>query len=502
MFSLYPYQSDAVREVSAALRQGFRRPLVVLPTGGGKTVLAAHMLKVAIDNRHTGLFVVHRQELLDQACETIRKTGINPVKISAGAPPGAMESKASLKVATIQTLSSRIRSGSRVVTLNNRNRWRPSFIWWDEAHHCAAKTWNFVADHYRALNPDLCEIGLTATPRRTDGKPLGDFFDVLLEGPDIRELINQRRLSDYVLYAPETPLHALRAQFHTKMGDFSSKEQGEAAEKYAKFLAGNAVDVYEQNCPGEQAIFFGASIAHSQSVMKRFRDRGWEAAHVDGEMELRARRKIIDGFREGRTQVLCNCALISEGFDVPECSVVIFGRATQSLTVWLQACGRALRYRPDKVAKIIDQGWNWESLGKPDQPREWSLRETAGEEGGGGEAEADSRLKRCDKCHAVEVPVRNEDGAMTCPKCGAAHAKALPNVQEIGDVKMIAVGGRVNGSEVPRGYQMRLNLRMPNKNRPVSRKGRMGIGDLVKEGGGDILDTDWSEKMKDLVQGG
>ena len=117
----------------------------------------------------------------------------------------------------------------------------------------------------------------------------------------------------------------------------------------------------------------------------RFAEAGIKAAHIDGETSAYERQRIIDDFRAGNIKILCNVDLISEGFDVPDCSCVIMLRPTQSLVLYTQQSMRCMRYQPHKRAVIIDHVGNYTRFGMPDADRAWKLDAVKGDKVSGAE---------------------------------------------------------------------------------------------------------------------
>jgi superfamily II DNA or RNA helicase len=147
---LRPYQLDLFQKTQSAFLQGYRRPVVVAPCGAGKSYLFAEMVR---KTRGEALVLTHREELKEQHERLFRNLGIENVR-----------------VAMILTEANRL---GRYPT--------PALIVADEAHLSRSNSWMKVIRHY-----DTWTVGMTATPVRLDGKPLGDVFDTMVEGVDVR----------------------------------------------------------------------------------------------------------------------------------------------------------------------------------------------------------------------------------------------------------------------------------------------------------------------------
>jgi len=345
--------------------KGTKRILIQSSTGSGKTILGARMLKAAKEKGFPSWFCCHRKEIIKQTEKKFHLVGL-PYGIEAANFP--TERRALTQICSVQSLYNRY----------NKIR-KPHFIVWDEVHHLGAKSWEKIFFHF----PDAYHIGLTATPERLDGKGLDKYFDELLCGPTTKWLIEQGYLSDYNAFAPST---INVAGVHTRMGDFKKNELEEAADKPT--ITGNAINEYVKHAKGKRLIIFCVSIKHSKHVVDSFNAQGIRAAHLDGESHQYDRDRMINKFRKGEIQVLSNVELFTEGFDVPAIEAVSLLRPTQSLGLYLQMVGRALR-PSDEKAVIFDHSGNIARHGLPDDERAWSLF---------GKAE---RLKREKESHQI-----------------------------------------------------------------------------------------------------
>lgn len=348
---LRPYQIRMIDETRELMKAGHRCVLNQGPTGMGKTLLTATMLKTASEKGAVCIFVVHRRELIIQTHNAFNELGIKHGIIGSGFPPTRCSK---IQIASIQTL-------------RNRINWikKPSLIVFDESHHLAAKSWEKV---YNAF-PDAWIIGLTATPERLDGSGLGKYFPKMVEGPSVQKLIDDGYLSPYKIFAPA---NIDVSKIPKRMGDFASSELASAMDKPT--ITGDAIKEYQKYANGKRAIVRGVSIEHSEHIAKQFNDAGIPAQHVDGTTPAHIRDLRMESFRRGDTLILTNVDLFGEGLDVPSVECVIDLRPTMSLSLWLQFCGRALRPHPGKeYAIIIDHAGNCAKHGFPCDERTWSL---------------------------------------------------------------------------------------------------------------------------------
>ncbi len=304
------------------------------------------------------LILVHRSELLLQACDKLRKSDMEYGVISAAA---SMDLTRSTQVASVQTIVRRI---DKI----KAQGWEPSLIIIDEAAHAQAKnTWGQILSAW----PNAKVMGVTATPCRSSGEGLDEVFDDLVCGPSIRELTDQGFLSPIHYYAP--PMVASMEGIRKRMGDFAQDDLDKAMDKPT--IHGDAIDHYARICPHTPAIAFCVSVAHAEHVAESFRAAGFKASSVDGSMEPSLRRQITDGLANGELDILTSCDLVSEGFDAPICGAAILLRPTMSLSLFLQQVGRVLRIYPGKThAVVLDHTNNIGRHGMPCADREWSLQ--------------------------------------------------------------------------------------------------------------------------------
>lgn len=410
---LHEFQTELVDRLRTALRTN-RRVCLQLPTGGGKTVIATDMVHRATEKGRRVLFLVHRQELVDQAARTMRAVGIVPTRLVANSRI-AVGGGTPVQVAMVQTLARRVadlqKRGMRPTGI-------PDIVIYDECHHLAAPTWIKLSSAFREWNPNVAEIGLTATPRRPDGKGLAANFDELILGPTISELIESERLSPFRVISTKSSLSEIRKTLKQRQNDFDSASQSNAIRGKLAVIAGESIELYKKYLNGHKTIFFGADIDHSKETSRQFRMAGIKAAHIDGTTDIMIRRTIITDFRKGNLQVLCNHSIVNEGFDVPEADGVILARHTKSEIFYLQSIGRVLRYVPDKIATIIDQAANWQELGFPDDDRNWSLEGTE-KKRKGQKPTKKNNFRICRSCYAL-YPI----AARICVSCNEALVAA------------------------------------------------------------------------------
>lgn len=397
MLNLRPYQSKGVNDIRASYQQKFRAPLYTLPTGGGKTVLFSHIAANVAARSKRALILVHRIELLRQTADKLRSTGCQVGLINPMYTPNL---RAPIQVASVQTLV-------------RRTHWNiPGFdlIVTDECHHVISSTYRTILNQW----PNALNLGVTATPVRGDGLGLGvnvgGVYDTLIQGPQVGELIDMGYLVRPVVYAPKQKLDL--TGLRTVAGDWNKKQLAERTD--SREITGSAVDHYSKICPGQPCVVFCCSIAHAEHVAAEFRGAGYRAFSADGSMPDEQRVRLLGGLANGDVEVLTTCDLISEGTDIPAISCAILLRATQSLGLYIQQVGRALRPAPGKdKAVILDHVGNVLTHGLPDEDREWTLDGEMKRRREKGDEEAAMKVKQCPECYAVHMKADP-----TCPECG------------------------------------------------------------------------------------
>jgi superfamily II DNA or RNA helicase len=382
--------------------EGYRHPCIVLPCGGGKSVIVADMAKNATIKGNRVLFLVHRKELCDQIESTFRSYGVN-MKLC--------------KISMVQTASRRLKKIRE-----------PQLIITDESHHCLANSYKRVYEYF----PNAKCVGVTATPTRLNGGGLGDINDKLIIGVTAKWLIENNFLAAYDYYAPSV---ADLTGLHVRMGDYAVKDIDEKLIK--KSIFGDVINYYKQLADGKKAICYCASVNHSNQMAENFNQAGIPAAHIDGSTPKLERNLIIKRFREGIIKILCNVDLISEGFDVPDCECAILLRPTKSLTLYIQQSMRCMRYKLGKKAVIIDHVGNYLRFGLPDQDREWKLDAPKRGKGKKTEASTTVNVRQCPKCYYTHEP------GPVCPSCGYAYPIKDRTPEEIHEAHLEKIQGFV-----------------------------------------------------------
>jgi superfamily II DNA or RNA helicase len=366
---LRDYQVRAIDLVRGEYRRGRRAVLLVLPTGAGKTATASQLIAWAVARGRRCLFLVHRREIV---LDTHRRL------VAAGVACGVVMAGEASVDAPVQVCS--------VQTLVAREQHPPAdLLVWDEAHHCAAETYREI----RAQYPSAWHLGLTATPERSDGAPLGDAFEALVAPISVAELVEAGHLAPIDVIAPPTRLQSA--------------------------IGATPADAWREHGGGRPAVIFTGTIAESRECVAAIGER---AAHIDGSTPRRERDEILRRFERGDLDVVSNCAVLTEGWDSARAEVCVLARGCGSLPVYLQTIGRVRRTGGNAAKRclLLDLAGAAHEHGMPDEDREWSLTEGQAKRRSDREA-----LSTCLHCGAV---ARYASRGARCRRCGQPWPEA------------------------------------------------------------------------------
>lgn len=391
--TLRPYQVDVIERMRARLREGKRRGIIQAATGAGKTHISSEIIRCAVAKGKRCLFLAHRRRLIKQKAERLDAFGVPYGVLMAGEPTWR---GAPVQVASRDTLLSR----------SVRNDWAApppaDLVIVDECHNC-------LSDEYQrllALYRDAIVIGLTATPARSDGRGLGDYYEALECAVPTSQLVREGWLAPVRCYAP------------ARQG--GGRKAG---------LAGDPVEHWKRYAEGRPTVFFAGKVEHSLAAVQAFCSAGVPAEHIDADTPDAEREAVLARVRGGETRVVANVGIMTEGVDVPELSCCVLFRVTGSYVLYAQAVGRIMRAHPGKRdAVLLDHAGACLRHGLPDVDVEWSLD---------GKDSVDARKKKARKEGREEAPAccpvcgRLFAGSPQCPACGwqVRRKKAAPQAK-------------------------------------------------------------------------
>ena len=379
MFKLRDYQQETIDKVYQSIKGGHRSIMIQQPPRTGKTVIMADIARRATAKGNRVLFMVHRQEIVQQVVKTFRADGVD------------------MNLATIGMV--------QTITRHVDDLDPPQIIFVDEAHHALARTYQRVLEAF----PKAYKLLFTATPYRLNGAGFTDIADDLIAGKPVSWLIDHHFLAPVDYYAPsQIDASKLRTK---RTGEYSEDSIKEAMKPK---IYGNAVKHYLKLAAGKQAIAYTYNVDSAIRLAQAFNARGITARAVAGSTPKEERRKIIKDYRAGKIKIVTNAELFTEGLDLPNVDCVIMLRPTQSLSLYLQFAMRSMNPREGKTAIIIDHVGNVERFGLPTDDREWTLEGRKK----GKTSSSGATIKSVTVCQTCFASFYRTGG--TCPYCGAA----------------------------------------------------------------------------------
>jgi DNA repair protein RadD len=433
MITLHQFQRDAVAEIERHIAAGTLKLLLVAPTGSGKTVIASELIRRWVAQYRRVLFLAHRREIIDQTSGKLITNDVRHGTIMAGVSPRPMEP---VQVASIDTLH------VRGVRSNAMHLPRADLVIFDEAHRARGRT----REHLLSLYPNAVLLGMTATPCRGDGRGLGNLFDVMVEAPQIAELIVGGFLVKSRVYAPVDPdLKGVK----TQQGDYVISQL--AGRMNTERLVGDIVEHWARHSEQRRTIAFGVDVAHSVAIRNQFLGAGVPAEHLDGETPIPERAAILARLASGETKVVSNCMVLTEGWDCPPVGCCILARPTKQMGLFRQMVGRVLRPADDKRdAIVLDHSGAVFRHGLPEDHVDWTLdvdRRAATPAHEKRKTGKEPALFECPSCQAIMVKppcyhcgwmpqpkareIEFEDGQLGLVVGGKSRAQQYTNDQKI-----------------------------------------------------------------------
>ena len=448
MTQLRPYQRAIVREVSAAFQAGQLSVLMQSATGSGKTRTAAYIVERFVATGRQVLWQAHREELIMQAAMVFAEAGAPHRLICSLSTERAIKAQqfrehgrcfvardGLVVIGSIQTI---VRRMEGLPWLD------PDLIVPDEAHLSLNATNRRIIGELTARRATrggapTRVLGLTATPSRLDRQSFdredGGLYDTMVRGPEVSELIAWGNLARYKAFAPPIELVAGADLGKMRGGDYDAHEL--ERELDAPKIYGDVVEHYRRLSHGKPAIGFCPTVSSAERFAEAFRAAGYRAISLDGQTDDIVRRRSLQQLAAGELDVIMSVSLLIEGVDVPYATTALLLRRTESVALYLQAVGRALRPHPEKEhAILLDFVGVIARHGLPDEPREWSLkpaeRKRAAASGDQPEPGIDS-IANCPQCRAYHVP------APVCPHCGHEYPANARREAEQVDTELVEI---------------------------------------------------------------
>lgn len=341
---LRDYQIEAIEALHRSWERGNNAPLIVLPTGAGKTILAAEVMNDAfVKQGHRSLFLAHRKELIDQTAEKVRLVGRDRCVGVVQASKNKLDKE--ITVASIQTIGHHSRR--RLDEVIAAGPYHVLVL--DEAHHAVSAQWMRVIDALREAFPAIRIFGMTATPGRADGIALDTVFDDVAYSKSLFDLVDLGYL---------VPPRAFRVRLDINLDSVERRNGDFVTSQLSKLLNKprvneTVVESWMEYGQDRRTVAFAVDIEHGSALAQTFSDAGYDCAVLHSKLPAKERSAILRDFRGGKTKILVNVEILTEGFDEPSVEAILFARPTQSQALYIQCIGRGLRPFPGKSDCLV-----------------------------------------------------------------------------------------------------------------------------------------------------
>jgi len=410
---LREYQQTLVDNIKLSFAAKLRRVIMCAPTGSGKTVMFTYIAKQTLQKRNKVLVITDRKELLRQSGSTFESFGINPEYLTA--KTGNHES-GSCVVAMVETLKRRLTKPDYIAFLQDFN-----LIIIDECHKV---TFDKI---FTSLLPNQYVIGATATPERKNGE-LSKYYDIICNTITVRQLIKLNFLTPAKYFGINLDFK----EVNLKGDDFDPDEIQKYYQKNKVFEG--VIKNYLKHANREKALLFCANIATSLEMCKKLNEAGITSKHLDA--KSKDRDLILDAFDKNEFQVLCNVGILTTGYDAPSVKCIILYRATLSLPLYLQMCGRGSRIFDGKTHfTILDFGGNIQRHDFWELDRTWGLIHKKKKSKVG-----EIVMKNCPRCDAFIYATAKNCGycdfqypSKTCSVCKLENSGELEYCENCGE---------------------------------------------------------------------
>lgn len=395
---LRDYQQDAIDGLYSYFSDNTGNPLLVLPTGSGKSVIQAAFLKQALEAYPNQRFMLltHVKELIEQNHEKLKTlwpeapTGIYSASLNS------RDMSSSIIYAGIQSVHKKALEFGRI-----------NLIIVDECHlipNNGEGMYRKFIEGLKVCNPDLKIIGMTATPYRLKTGLLtdGDIFDDIAYELPIRKLLKDGYLSRVTTQATDCLIDLTGVK--TRAGDFVKSDLEKAVNPLTETMLN---EVMERGKQRNSWLFFCVSVAHAEEVRDALRQRGISAECVTGSTDKKEREQIINDYKTGKIKALTNCDVLTTGFDAPTTDLLVLLRPTKSVSLYIQIVGRGMRLSPETGKEnclVLDFAGNIQRHG-PVDCIEVKSKKLSGKKG-------EVPTKVCPDCEAILSAF-----VKVCPEC-------------------------------------------------------------------------------------
>lgn len=432
MIQLRPYQSEAIDATLKYFAEEEGNPLIVLPTGTGKSVVIAEFCRRILRQwPDTKILVVtHVRELIRQNHEELKvlwpeaPAGIN----SAGLKK--REYDPPIVFCGIQSVYNKASRFTKV-----------DLVLVDEAHLIPRKTntmYQKFLNNLKLMNPHVRVVGLTATPYRLDSGLLHSgkdaLFDAVSYEAELKDMVKGGYLTKLVSKQPKTKLDVRNVSI--RGGEFVAGELQRAVDR--KDVNEAAVqEILSYGADRQSWLIFCSGVSHATHIAELITKRGISCATIFGETPAAERDQIVADFKARKIRAIASMGVLTTGFNAPAVDLLALLRPTQSTGLYIQIMGRGMRNAPGKEnCLVLDFAGNIARHGPVDKVNPKKPRKTDGE--------GIAPVKECPECNSIVFA-----GSAECPDCGYvwppkepeidATASTLPVMSESLPVKWVPV---------------------------------------------------------------
>ncbi|MCK4788894.1 MAG: DEAD/DEAH box helicase [Desulfobacteraceae bacterium] len=421
MMELRKHQVDIIAEARSSISSGKKRIILFAPCSFGKTIVAAEISRLTVEKGGKILFLVHRRLLALQAKEKFDAYGLHSSIVMAGEDT---DFHANVIIATVQTLSRRLDLCELEL---NKFYHRANLIVIDEAHVLMGDMTKKILNAYRGC----VVVGLTGSPARGSGEPMGEVYDDIIESVGIKDLTDDGYLAPVRYFAGQSPdLKGVRIT----AGEYNKKDLEKKMNQTV--LIGDVVQTWLEKAGNRPTIVFATGVRHSIHISESFNRAGVKAAHLDASSPHEERLAVLRKFRDGDLDVVSNVGLFTEGYDADFVSCLCIARPTKSLPLWIQMAGRGQRIADDKKdCLLFDFGGNVERHGLLTDEMEWTLDGKSKSAVKKKPKAKEKQPVKCSSCHEVF------EDSNKCPICGSEVKKFGKDVDSI-DTELKEIDGK------------------------------------------------------------
>ena len=400
MFQLRKYQQESIDATFAWMEKNQGNPLIVLPTGAGKSLVLAGIIKQAIEGwpKTRILVVTHVKELIEQNhAQMLRMWPECPAGIySAGV--GRRDTEAQVLFCGIQSVYGKAAQLGWV-----------DLVIIDEAHLVPRDGFGMyltLLDDLGSMNNSLRVIGLTATPYRTDSGRLdtgeGSMFTGISYDAGLVQLIKDGYLSRTIAKATKSEIDT--EGVHRVAGEFVARELENAA-MAGELVSASVREVLARGQDRKAWLVFCCGKKHADAVADELRNNGINVSTVFGDTDKAQRSLVVERFKRGDLRCIVNVNVLTTGFDAPHVDLIAVLRPTCSPGLFVQMAGRGFRLAPGKTdCLLLDFGGNFQRHGPLDDIRHKESK---------GDATGEPPVKKCPRCESFVATA-----ALECPDCG------------------------------------------------------------------------------------